>query len=140
MISDFSVIIFLAAMVALIIFFIWSKTAQKRRQLLHNLFLLLAVAYTSWIIPLIIMRFVPEDNEMLLYILDCAMQPGGALCSPIYLCIAVTFVSGNDKLSKWLKAIFILPVATILIAWTNPLHHLYYQQFAVVRSQIVFGP
>ncbi|MBQ1217705.1 MAG: hypothetical protein IIX85_07075 [Clostridia bacterium] len=140
MISDISVIIFQAALVTLTIFFIWSKTAQKRRQLLHSLFLMLAVAYTSWIIPLIIMRFVPADNETLLYILDCAMQPGGALCSPIYLCIAVTFVSGNDKMSNWLKAFFILPIFTILVAWTNPLHHLYYQQFSVVRSQIVFGP
>lgn len=140
MISDLSVGIFILALVALVVFFIWSKRAQKKRQLLNNLFIALAAAYTSWIIPLLIMRFVPTDNHELMYILDCLMQPGGALCSPIYLAIAITFVSGHEKLQKWLKLLFVLPVATILIAWTNPLHHLYYQQFSVIRSSIVFGP
>jgi signal transduction histidine kinase len=140
MISDFSVGIFTLALSALVIFFIWSLRAQKKRQLLNSLFLGLAAAYASWIIPLIALRFVPIDNHQLMYFLDCAMQPGGALCSPLYLCIAVTFVSGREKLSKWFKMLFIFPVATILIAWTNPLHHLYYQQFSVVRSEIVFGP
>lgn len=140
MISNFSVGIFLTALFALIVFFVWSKRAQKKRQLLNNLFIWLAAAYTSWIVPLIIMRFVPADNLEVMYILDCMMQPGGALCSPLYLVIAITFVSGHEKLEKWLKLLFILPVATILIAWTNPLHHLYYQQFSVIRSSIVFGP
>jgi len=140
MISDLSVGIFLIALVAMIVFFIWSKRAQKKRQLLNNLFLWLAAAYTSWIVPLIIMRFVPTDAYEFLYLLDCVMQPGGALCSPIYLCIAMTFVSGREKLSKWFKMLFIFPVATILIAWTNPLHHLYYENFSVIRSEIVFGP
>ena len=93
MISDFSVGIFLIALAAIIMFFVWSRKAQKKRQLLHSLFLGLAVAYVSWIIPLIIMRFVPTDNQSLMYLLDCIMQPGGALCSPIYLCIAIAFVS-----------------------------------------------
>ena len=140
MISDLSVGIFVLALIALVIFFIWSKRAQKKRQLLNNLFLWLAAAYTSWIIPLLIMRFVPTDDLEVMYILDCLMQPGGALCSPIYLAIAYTFVSGNEKLAKWIKLLFLLPLATILVAWTNPIHHLYYQQFSVIRSSIVFGP
>lgn len=140
MISDISVAIFVMALAAILVFFVWSRRAKKKRQLLHNLFLWLAAAYITWIIPLIILKFVPNDNQTIMYLLDCAMQPGGALCSPIYLCIAITFVSGNEKLSGWIKAFFIVPVMTILIAWTNPLHHLYYQQFSVVRSEIVFGP
>ena len=140
MISDFSVAIFFAALVSLTAFYIWSKKSPKKRQLLHNLFLVLAAAYTSWVVPLIIMRFCPADNKELLYLLDCAMQPGGALCSPLYLCIAISFVSGDEKMPKWLKVMFVLPIMTVIVAWTNPLHHLYYQQFSVVRSQIQFGP
>ncbi|MBQ2716845.1 MAG: PAS domain S-box protein [Clostridia bacterium] len=140
MISDLSVGIFLIALVAIIVFFIWSKRAQKKRQLLNNLFLWLAAAYTSWIVPLIIMRFVPTDAYEFLYLLDCVMQPGGALCAPIYLAIAITFVSGNEKVPRWLNVLFVLPIATILVAWTNPLHHLYYENFSVIRSEIVFGP
>ncbi len=140
MVSNLSVGIFLAALFLLIVFFCWSMSAQKKRRTLHRLYLILAAAYASWIIQLIIMRFVPETHQNAFYILDCLMQPGGALCSPLYLCIAVTFVSGRETLPKWFKLLFVLPVITILLAWTNPLHHLYYETFSVVRSEIVFGP
>lgn len=131
----FSVILLLAGS-----FWVWSYRSKRKRSLLNNLFLYFSFAYSSWIIPLIAMRFVSPDNLTLMFILDCLMQPGGALCSPLYLCIAVSFVKGNDTLKTWMKLLFIVPVITILIAWTNPLHHIYYVNFSVIRSQIVFGP
>lgn len=140
MVSEISVIIFIVALIILSAFFIWSKFTRKKRQLLNNLYLMLAVAYASWIIPLIIMHFVSMENQQLLYILDCAMQPGGALCAPLYLAIALTFISGQEKLPRWLKMSFFFPAATIFVSWTNPLHHLYYETFSVVKSEIVFGP
>ena len=140
MISDLSVIIFLIALIVLLMFFIWSTRTQKKRQLLNRLFLALAAAYASWIVPLIIMRFVPADNKQMLYILDCCMQPGGALCAPLYMCIAITFVTGIEKLKKWMNVIFIFPIITILVSWTNHWHHLYYEEFSVIKSEIVFGP
>ncbi len=140
MISDFAIWIFSISIVVIAAFFIWSARTQKKRQLLHRLLLFLAIAYVSWIIPLMLMRVTPSDNRTLMYILDCATQPGGSFCPPLYLCIAFVFVSGSEKLAKWQKALFILPLLTTLIAWTNPLHHLYYEEFSVVRSEVVFGP
>ncbi len=140
MVSDLAVIIFIITVVTLFVFFVWSFVEHKKRFLLHNLFLMFSVAYLLWIIPLIIMRFVPTENRQLMFVLDCLMQPGGALCSPLYLCIAISFARGRDYAPKWLRLLFVLPLVTILIAWTNPLHHLYYENFSVVRSEIVFGP
>lgn len=140
MISNTSVAVFLIALFLLLVFFLWSMTVQKKRRWLHKLYLMLATAYASWILQLIIMRFIPEDNRLAFYILDCLMQPGGALCAPLYLCIAVTFVTGRETPPRWFRLLFVVPILTILIAWTNPLHHLYYQNFSVVRSEIVFGP
>ena len=140
MISDLSVIIFVTALLVLLMFFVWSIQAQKKRQLLNRLFLALAAAYASWIVPLIIMRFIPADNKQAMYILDCCMQPGGALCAPLYMCIAITFVTGIEKMKKWMNAIFIFPIITILVSWTNPLHHLYYEEFSIIKSEIIFGP
>ena len=116
------------------------EIVTKKRMLLHKLFLALAVSYIAWVIPLIIMRFVPTDNRFLMYILDCAVQPGGAFCSPLYFCIAFTFVSGTERLNNWIKASFIYPIISIIVVWTNPMHHLYYRNFSVIRSEIEFGP
>ena len=140
MISDFAIWIFSISIVVIVAFFVWSIKQQKKRQLLHKLLLFLSLAYISWIIPLMIMRVAPSDNRTLMFILDCATQPGGSFCPPIYLCISFVFVSGQEKLARWHKMLFVLPFLTTVMACTNPLHHLYYQEFSVVRSEVVFGP
>ena len=140
MISDWAIFIFSISIIVIMAFFVWSIKQQKKRQLLHKLLLLLALAYISWIIPLMIMRIVPNDNKVWMFILDCATQPGGSFCPPLYLCISFVFVTGNEKLARWHNLLFILPFVTTIMAWTNPLHHLYYSEFSVVRSEAVFGP
>ena len=140
MVSNLSVCIFLIALITLVVFFVWSRRTHKKRELLNSLFAFLSIAYSSWVIPLIIMRFVDVNNIELMFFLDCLMQPGGALCAPIYLCIAISFVEGYEKMRKWMKWLFLLPFLTIVVACTNPLHHLYYANFSVVRREIVFGP
>ena len=140
MVSNLSLCIFTCTLLAIAVFSVWSIRIKRKRYLLHKLFLGLGLAYASWVIPLICIRFVDPENTELMFFLDCLMQPGGALCAPFYLCIAITFVEGYEHMQRWMKALFILPVITILVDWTNPLHHLQYVKFSVVRSEIVFGP
>ena len=140
MVSTLSLWIFIVALVLLAAFFTWSSLSSHKGNLLHRLFLLLAIAYASWLIPLVILYFVDSANSNAAFILDCLMQPGGALCAPVYMCIAVIFVKESEKLNKWLTAMFIIPTLTVLLAWTNSLHHLYYVNFSTIRSEIVFGP
>lgn len=140
MVSNISVAIFVLSLIAIGAFFVWSVRSKKKRQLLNSLFMLLAIAYSGWVIPLIVLRFIPQTNETALYIIDCIMQPGGSFCAPFYLAIAVTFIKGDERLNKWVKLSFIPPIITVIVAWTNVWHHLYYTEFSVVRSEIVFGP
>lgn len=140
MVSNLSLVIFACALVIIAIFSVWSVKKQRQRNLLHKLYLLLALSLTSWIIPVVLLRFVDVENTELMFFLDCLMQPGGALSTPLYFCIAVVFLEGHEKMRGWMKALFILPIINILVVWTNPLHHLQYVEFSVVRSEIVFGP
>ena len=140
MVSNIALIVFIAALVIIAGFSAWSIKRNWQTSLLHRLFLFFEWAIASWIIPVILIRLLKGQSNDVMFVLDCIMQPGGALCSPLYLCIAVTFIKGYDKMQRWMKALFIVPVITILISFTNPLHHLMYSQFSVIRSEIVFGP
>lgn len=139
MVSNLALVIFACALVIITAFSIWSMRGERRKNLLHRLYLLVSVSLASWIIVVMCIRLADQDNEKVMFVLDCLMQPGGALCSPLYLCIAVTFVEGYEKMRTWMKALFIMPVITVLVTWTNPLHHLQYVKFSVVRSEIEFG-
>lgn len=140
MVSDLSMFIFICTLVAVICFFVWSARVQRKRTLLHNLFLILSVACISWIIPLVVMRFSDKQDQSLMFLLDSLTQPGGALCIPLYFCIAVVFVKGYERMPRWMLLLFIFPIITLVVTWTNPLHHLYYEVFSILRSEIKFGP
>ena len=140
MISPLIQWVFRIALVIIACFFIWSIKNRKKRSFLQVLYLFLAIAYGTWIIPLLLMSVVDQSNYDLMFLLDCATQPGGSISSPLYLCIAVSFVEGHESMRKWMKYLFVIPFVTVLVAFTNPLHHLQYQVFSVIRSEIVFGP
>ncbi len=140
MVSNIALAVFIVALVIIAVFSKWSIKKNWQISLLHRLFLFFEWAIASWIIPVILIRLLRGQSKDVMFVLDCIMQPGGALCSPLYLCIAVTFIKGYDKMQRWMKALFIVPIITILVSWTNPLHHLMYVEFSIIRSEIVFGP
>ena len=140
MVSNFAMIVFTIALVIIAVFSVWSIRRNWQKNLLHRLFLYFEWAVAGWIIPVMLIRLLENAGTETMFILDCLMQPGGALCAPLYFCIALTFVNGYDRMQKWMKYLFIIPVITIIVTWTNPLHHLQYVEFSVLRSEIVFGP
>ena len=139
MISNLALLVFSCALLLNLFFAIWCYCTKNNKLFLNRLFFLLTFCLSSWIIPVMCIRFVDPANTSLMYLLDCLMQPGGALCAPLYLCIAISFTRGYNRMQKWMYALFIFPMITILISWTNPIHHLYYVVFSVVKSEIVFG-
>lgn len=140
MVSTLSIVIFIFSLLMIGVFLVWTFRNRGKRYLLHKLYMFLAITFASWVIPLMFIPFVDPSNEGMLFFLDFLTHPGGSYCSPLYFCIVVAFVEGYEKMRRWMKALFILPTITVLVAATNPFHHLEYVKFSIVRSEIVFGP
>lgn len=139
MVSDFSAAIFLAALIAIILFFIWSFKV-KRLQLIHKFYLMLAGSYGLCGIALLGMKLTSRDNTLALMFWDACTNTMGAVMPVFCLCIALIFVKGWQQMPKKTIWLFVIPVITILVVWTNPLHHLHYRVFSTIKSEIVFGP
>lgn len=139
MVSSTALLIFVIALISITGFTIWCARA-KQLHLMHKLFLTLALCYAEWIIPLMIMRFVNQDNESVMFILDCFTAPGGLFAPAIYLCIVLAFVGNYEKMPKWFWTFYIVPTIGVIITFTNNYHHLQYEVFSVIKEQIVFGP
>ena len=139
MVSDFSAAIFLAALIAIILFFIWSFKV-KRLQLIHKFYLMLAGSYGLCVIALLGMKLTSRDNTLALMFWDACTNTMGAVMPVFCLCIALIFVKGWQQMPKKTIWLIVIPVITILVVWTNPLHHLHYRVFSTIKSEIVFGP
>lgn len=139
MISDFSATIFITALIAIIIFFIWSYRV-KNLQLIHKFYLMLAGSYGLCVIALIGMKMTEPDNKQALIFWDAWTNIMGAFMPAFCLCIALIFVKGWEQMPKRAWWLFAVPTLTSIVVCTNPLHHLQYRVFSVIRSEIVFGP
>ena len=50
--------------------------------------------------------------------------------------LAITFSRTKISFNKWYTLLFIIPTLSVVLLWTNNLHHLFYQQYS---PDIVFG-
>ena len=139
MISDAVALIFIIILVALSFFCFWLLNAGKL-VLLQKLYLAVAACYSVWLIALLMMKFTPSTDTVRLYILDSCTYLGVAFVPVLSLLIAMAFTRTWEKLPKKCLWLFAVPVLTNLVVWTNPLHHIYYAHFSILRSQLVFGP
>lgn len=138
MIPNSDAVILVVGLIAIAVFCGWSMK-QKTLHLMNKLFIALVIIYAVWVLALLGMKFTPSTNTALLFVFDCVTQLATVM-AVIYLCIAIVFVNGYDRMPKWIYSLFVVPIITILVCCTNPLHHLQYKEFSVVKSEIVFGP
>ena len=130
---------FITALIAIIIFFIWSYQVRNL-QLIHKFYLMLAGSYGLCVIALIGMKMTAPDNKPALIFWDAWTNIMGAFMPVFCLCIALIFVKGWEQMPRRAWWLFAVPTLTSIIVCTNPLHHLQYQVFSVIRSEIIFGP
>lgn len=140
MVSNYTMTVFAIVLIGIAMFSMRVLGGELQKKLIHKLYMWYGWAIVSWIIPVMLIGLLDTSNTSVMFFLDCLMQPGGALCAPLFLCIAASFVNGYEKMPTWMHYIFIVPIVTTIVAWTNPIHHLQYVHFSVVRSELVFGP
>ena len=55
------------------------------------------------------------------------------------LTLALIFAKTKISFNKWYYLLFIIPVISSISLWTNDLHHLFYIEYSIDMSHIVFG-
>lgn len=139
MISNLFAVVAVVALIFISIFMVWSLKTQHLK-LLHKLYMALAICYAVWVLALLIMKFVDANNSSVLFCLDAVTNSTGPLMPALYLCIALAFLGDWEKMPARAWGLFVVPLLSSIVVWTNPLHHLQYRVFSVIKSEIVFGP
>lgn len=53
---------------------------------------------------------------------------------------ALVFANTKIKFKKWYILLFIVPIISLLLLWTNNLHHLFYVSYSININDMVYGP
>lgn len=139
MITDFAASLFGLSLVLVLTFTVWILRNQKQHHLMHRLYLLMLWDFALWAVIMLAMWSTPSNQTHTLQILDSLTYLGIAI-PPFYFMISYIFTSSATRFPKWGYLLFVVPILSTFIGLTNEWHHLQYQVFSVIRSEIVFGP
>lgn len=134
------VIIALLLLLSFCIWFIICWYRKKERVAFESIFMVFYLFLAIWIGAILLMQIVGLEHMDILWILDAVTNVSSALTPVFLVWVTSAFFYRWKKVPVKMYLMLLVPVLTILIVWTNPLHFLMYQEFSVIRSEIVFGP
>jgi signal transduction histidine kinase len=129
----------LLAIIAMALF-LMRCVRRGNNKLIHKLYMLVTIVVIVWMIGVIAANFVDQSNAQALWVCDSITYIGGAYAPMFSLLIALVFTKNLEKLPPKYLLLAVIPTITNIVAWTNPLHHLLYEEFSVYSNEILFGP
>ena len=54
--------------------------------------------------------------------------------------VSYIFAKGEIHFKKWYLLLFIVPAITLIVLWTNDIHHLFYSNYSLISGDAEFGP
>lgn len=126
--------------IAILLFFIISCISKGRLKLIQKLYVASSVFLLIWMTAILGILCIPDSRKNLLMLMDAITCSACALMVVTTLLISITFVKQFTHLPKAYYLLYLLPVMTSLIVFTNPYHHLFYRNFSIYASEVEFGP
>jgi two-component system, NtrC family, sensor histidine kinase HupT/HoxJ len=116
---------------------------EVRRSAFHQkigkIMILLLFTGLIWNSSAIVEVFSLSQNETLRSVLLFFKVFGSAMIPGFMLILSLEYAKSNSVSARVASTFFILPVITLLVFLTNPLHRLFYIQYDILNSQISYG-
>lgn len=124
--------------VAILAYFIVSCVLKGRLEMAQKLYLSSAAFLLIWLLAVIGMDYT--ENRTILQVLDAITCTCSALLIITILLMSLIVTKKLAKVPPHYWLLYILPILSSLIVFTNPLHHLFYKKFSIYASEVQFGP
>lgn len=128
-------------LIALIATLSLSFITRKRKSSLYKLFKVLFLLLSLHVFALMLLYYYKDiiTNSQLLMYIDGISYISVCNLPVILYFIALKYNDKNTNLYKY-KHLFIIPLLSLAIIFTNPLHHLFCKVYAVNSTDAIIGP
>ena len=138
--SGYFIALLITIVLELVVFYYIKKRGSKHNQLIKA-FEFTMLCMMLWciglIIQILIINLTSEDYAV--YVDYFTYLP--VVLTPVALFfVSYIFVKGQIHFKNWFILLFIIPVITLAILWTNDLHHLFYSNYSLISGDAEFGP
>ena len=123
----------------LLFFFFFYIMKKKRKSQIHYIFLSTLALLFVWCISIIVETYILNIKGVLIISLEYLTYIGACFVPVTLLLIGLIFARTKIKFSWKILLLFVIPVITNIIVWTNEYHHLFYEKFSINLAEIVYG-
>ena len=119
--------------------YLLDRKDRKENNQLVNILSVIFLLLLNWILLLILQstysntfKIAPIYFDYLVYISTCFLPV-------VFLFLSMSFTKTRFKFMKKHLLLFIIPVISLIILWTNDYHHLFYKVYSINESETIFG-
>ena len=132
----FLILVFVSA---ILIFFLKRLIKPKEKKNLSKIFIIIFALMLFWLVCMILqIIFLDKYNINLKYFFDLYYISIVFLPVAFYF-MTIIFENGKVKFKWSYILLFIIPITSLILLWTNDLHHLFYKEYSMNIS-ITYGP
>lgn len=130
----------LAVSVILLIYMMWILLKSKSRKKLVKLFSTIFISMIIWDGALLLQNLFSDKLDINPIYFDYISYIG-VMFLPVFLYLtSKTFANPKFKIRNYHKLLFVIPLLSVTILWTNDFHNLFYTNYSLFLSESTFGP
>ena len=113
------------------------KTQKQLKCSFCFIFICLLICFTGLLLQIAFSNCLKLANPIYF---DYFVYIGTCFLPVCFLLMSIIFSNTKVHFSKRYFILFIIPILSLLILWTNDLHHLFYKQYSININNSVYGP
>lgn len=132
--------IFLLISLFVVLFMIFFLIKMKKHTQIRSVYLIVFFLLLFWLIGLLLQIFLskplnikPIVFEYFIYICACFLPV-------VLLFVGIIFANTKIKFKKIYFLLFVIPIISLIILWTNDYHHLFYKYYSTNTQSAIVGP
>ena len=123
----------------LVFYILKKKSAQKSTKQIRTTFLLLLACVLIICIGVLVENVVYQLFSIETILFEYFIYIGTCFLPVAFFFTAITYKNTKINFEKKYLLLFVIPVLTLLVLWTNDFHHLFYEHYSINMNEATYG-
>ena len=131
-------IIILLALTFILTLFLNYISNRKNKKQLDKIYIIIFGLLIICILPTILQMLCINKVQNLIYF-DYVSYIGVCYLPVAFIYMSLIFARTKIEFTPKLKSLLIIPTLSLLLLWSNDLHHLFYESYSIYSNEVKFG-
>ena len=137
--DDLGIIGILTTLCIIMLFFLKYSLSRKNKKQLEKVFAVIFLIQIFWMLGLILQLFCSNEFNINPIYFDYFVYISICFLPVAFFFLALIFARTKISFNKRYLLLFVIPIISLIVLWTNDFHHLFYEKYSMETSSTIFG-